>query len=188
MILAAVCKPETIVCELHDLVASQGGWDWPGFLSTLLATVVGAAIGILGVVLVARRDFRDRYDSRLDEAVVALLRPLAEYQDARQAWHRSRWGAGTSVQHDLPRPSRASLDAARAAVAVLARGEDMVTFNVIDGLITVAENHDEEDDRGGFGYLHAMDVLKDWRSRAFTAKQVREDAENWPGRNEESSE
>jgi hypothetical protein len=195
MIAAAVCKPDTITCELHRLVAAQAGWDWAGFVSTLLATVVGAVIGILGVVLVARRDFRDRYDSRLDEAVVGLLHPLAEYQDGREGWHRSRWSTRVDsgdrheeyIQYRLPRPSRAALDAARASVAVLAREADAVTFNAIDLLITRAENHDDEDDQGGFGYLHAMQVLTDWRSRSFTPEQIRRDAENWPERTEEAT-
>ena len=51
--------------------------DWAHIFETFGATVAGAGVGVLGVAWVFRRESRERYESRLTDA---LVKALAESQ------------------------------------------------------------------------------------------------------------
>jgi len=59
--------------SIDQLTASMwGGWDWPSFVSTLVATLAGAGVAAGVAWLILRRERSDRYRERMYGAMVAL--------------------------------------------------------------------------------------------------------------------
>lgn len=52
--------------------------DWTQILETFGATVAGGGVGVLGVFLVFRRESKERYESRLTDALVRVLDEIAK--------------------------------------------------------------------------------------------------------------
>ncbi len=53
--------------------------DWAHIFETFGATVAGAGVGVLGVAWVFRRESRERYESRLTDALVKALEVVAMF-------------------------------------------------------------------------------------------------------------
>ncbi|ARJ05495.1 hypothetical protein GCM10010988_05840 [Cnuibacter physcomitrellae] len=70
------CDPGDIACQLSLLVEAKNGWDWNAFISTLLSTLAGSAAAFLGAFLVFRNEQRERYESRVDDALAGVFRSL----------------------------------------------------------------------------------------------------------------
>lgn len=79
--LLALTDYERISRSIDELRRSLSGWDWNGFASTLLATIVGAcaAAAVSFVVLKQERD--ERYRDRLAGALRPLLREMIQYSE-----------------------------------------------------------------------------------------------------------
>ncbi|WP_157127169.1 hypothetical protein [Cnuibacter physcomitrellae] len=58
------------------MVEAKNGWDWNAFISTLLSTLAGSAAAFLGAFLVFRNEQRERYESRVDDALAGVFRSL----------------------------------------------------------------------------------------------------------------
>ncbi|MCI2957194.1 hypothetical protein MN032_05775 [Agromyces atrinae] len=84
------CNPALIACQLDRLVESSGDWDWNGFFSTLIATLVGAGIGIVAVWLSFHWQSKHRYVEVLDESVIRVLEQIAAFAKELQAYQEQR--------------------------------------------------------------------------------------------------
>ncbi|MBF4595619.1 hypothetical protein ITJ58_17795 [Curtobacterium flaccumfaciens] len=67
--------------SIDQLTASMGGWDWPGFVSTLVATLAGAGVAAGVAWLILRRERSDRYRERMYGAMVALAPKINQWAD-----------------------------------------------------------------------------------------------------------
>ena len=68
------CTDSPIVCQLREIVAAlQPGWDWSSFWVTFVATVAGVVVSGLLAYWLLRRQLRDQYNARLDDAFVKVL-------------------------------------------------------------------------------------------------------------------
>lgn len=67
--------------SIDQLTASLGSWDWPSFLSTLLATLAGAGVAAGVTWLVLQRERSDRYRERMYGAMTALAPKINQWAD-----------------------------------------------------------------------------------------------------------
>lgn len=67
-----------VACQLDRIADALEGWDWNAFTATLIATIVGALFALLGAAWLAKRDRRERYETRLTDAIVAVSTALTD--------------------------------------------------------------------------------------------------------------
>lgn len=67
--------------SIDQLTASMGGWDWPSFVSTLVATLAGAGVAAGVSWLILRRERSDRYRERMYGAMAALASKINQWAD-----------------------------------------------------------------------------------------------------------
>ncbi|KQY77544.1 hypothetical protein ASD13_02370 [Microbacterium sp. Root1433D1] len=76
------CEEYRISCQLERIADSVGGGGGETFVATLLATVVGALIALLGSWLLDRarskKDAADRYERNLDAALQRTMEEIGE--------------------------------------------------------------------------------------------------------------
>lgn len=80
------CDPVLIACQISHLPERLDGWDWNGFASTLIATLVGALLGLVGVWLGFRWQRNQRYNEILDDCIVRVLEQIAVHATALSAF------------------------------------------------------------------------------------------------------
>lgn len=76
------CDPAYVACQVSRLVDALSGWDWNTFVSTLIATLFGGVISLVGVWWGLRWQRRNQYNAAVDEAVVRFLHEVADYAAA----------------------------------------------------------------------------------------------------------
>lgn len=110
------CEQYQISCQLKRIADEVTSFDADAFLSTLIATVVGAALALLGAWVLDRRrakaEARDRYELLLNDALYRFLEEVGERRGVLAA-------AGSS-----PLPSPSTLHAAANVARMVARGAD----------------------------------------------------------------
>ncbi len=113
-------------------------FDWNDFISTLVATLVGAAVAAVISVLLYRHESRTRREAETNDAVVQLIREIQAHSVRNQMWYeelqsfRAEWPNGAKlIQGRLePQPAapvppdRAGLDTAVETLIVMTRGDD----------------------------------------------------------------
>lgn len=67
------CSPSEIACQLDRIADQLTNWDLEGFAATLVATLLGAGVALLGAWWLADRDGEERYQLRLTEAIVRAI-------------------------------------------------------------------------------------------------------------------
>lgn len=75
-------NPDLITCQVSRLVDGSGAWDWNEFVSTIIATVVGGAISLVGVWWALRWQLVHRYGEVLDDSIARVLQEIAAYATA----------------------------------------------------------------------------------------------------------
>lgn len=80
------CNPALVACQISRLVDASSGWDWNGFVSTLIASVVGALVGVGGVYFGFWLQRRQRYSDAIDGCVVEVLAQIAVYASQLRAY------------------------------------------------------------------------------------------------------
>lgn len=74
------CEKYRISCQLEQIADKLTGFDTGAFISTLLATVIGAILALLGAWWLDRRrhknEAKQRYEQRLDDALYRLVEEL----------------------------------------------------------------------------------------------------------------
>lgn len=84
-----MCNVYGITCQLDRIADSLSAFDWGAFIATIIATLLGAAVALLGAWLLdrsrsrysaaqAKLEAQDRYERRLDEAFYRLLLEAGE--------------------------------------------------------------------------------------------------------------
>lgn len=71
-----------------DALSDPPGWDWNSFVSTLIATLVGAAVASAVTIWVLRRQRKDQYEQSIREAstrCVGAVLKLARRDEAGEA-------------------------------------------------------------------------------------------------------
>jgi len=112
------CDPDLVACQISRLVDFAYSWDWNAFTSTLIATVIGAFVGLTAVWVGFRLQRKAHYRDQLEENVLsveALIRdevrrtsrrasvlwnlPYFLDADTRYAWTASRddWPAFSAL-------------------------------------------------------------------------------------------
>lgn len=76
------CNPELVSCQLSRLADDAGAWNWNGFISTVIATIVGSILGLFGVWVTLRSQKIRRYQEALDESLERVLQEIASYEAA----------------------------------------------------------------------------------------------------------
>lgn len=113
---AVECEPNQISCQLNRIADEVTGFDFDAFLSTLIATVIGAVIALLGAWILDRRrakaEARDRYELLLNDALYRFLEEVGE----------RRGVLATADSSPLPSPS--TLHAAATVARMVARDAD----------------------------------------------------------------
>lgn len=85
------CDLSLAACQLSRTVdAAGGGWDWNAFLSTVIATLIGGVLGVLGVWLSFRWQRKHRYREVLDDCIVKVLEQIALHATELRRLQRQR--------------------------------------------------------------------------------------------------
>jgi hypothetical protein len=164
-----------ISCRLEQIVDAISGFDPASFLGALAATVLGAVVALAGAWWLARRESRERYEIRLDETLVEVVRQADLYDQ-----HLERFTIEVSQQlngpeggplppdyagrTDVQRPPAAGLESAMRVARMLARGsEDVHALKSMEAAYKAIISR--EGQRHNRGYLYeAADVLQSWRT------------------------
>jgi hypothetical protein len=98
--------------------------QWDTFWATVAGTFVGALVGIFGVLWAFRLESKERYRTRLDEAVARVMVDLAQFNEDFGAYMRD-------VQSDerARPPSDLKAVASMEVAAMVAKGEDFEILN-----------------------------------------------------------
>lgn len=67
-----------VACQLDRIADSLEGWDWNAFAATLIATIIGALFALGASAWLARRDRRERYETRLTDAIIATTTAMTD--------------------------------------------------------------------------------------------------------------
>lgn len=71
------CDPESIICELDQISDAMNQFDLVGFLTTLIATVLGLLIPIAIAWLVFRGELKLRREERREDAFLRVIDAIA---------------------------------------------------------------------------------------------------------------
>ncbi|MFD4957853.1 hypothetical protein [Microbacterium sp. NPDC058389] len=177
MVLIVDCENDPISCQLGRIVEEMSRFDWNDFLSTLIATLVGAAIAAIISVLLYRHESKTRRTAEITDAVVILIKEIQVHSSRTRDWFeelqsfRSEWGAGARIvdgkltaSPPAPiRPDRAGLDTAVETLIVLTKGDDRKIAErvrqVLYELTFIADGH-----LAAIEYGSVRRVLVSWRA------------------------
>lgn len=110
------CERYRISCQLNRIADELTGFDVEAFISTLIATVIGAALALFGAWWLDQRRAKDeakeRYERRLDDALYRFLEEVGIRMHVLAT-------AGSS-----PFPPPSTLHATASMARMVARGAD----------------------------------------------------------------
>lgn len=110
------CERYRISCQLDRIADELTGFDVDAFLATLIATIVGAALALLGSWLLDKRrnkvDADELYRRRLDEALYLFIREAGERMHV------------LATSDAAPPPPPSALHAAASMARMVARDAD----------------------------------------------------------------
>lgn len=162
--------PQLVVCELDAIAELMTQWDWNSFVATLVATLAGAAVALLGAWWVYRRESAERDEaertSRRRSAITTLQTELRVH--ARDLWNHQMQlsaakiaGAGnrrTSFgQFDPPPPRIDALLIAISEVKPLFATEDEESLGELERVVRAIEGEDWEDQSAAL--THAAELV-----------------------------
>lgn len=125
--------------------------DWAHILETFGATAAGAGVGVLGVAWVFRRESRERYESRLTDALVKALEVVAKFNTS-----------APKTTYEIVRENRTAANAFLIA-ASLARGIDLDLVYVLYDACDSDLQHSAERQEELFDAI--MDAIVGWRGQ-----------------------
>lgn len=152
----------SISCRLDQIVAAMTGFDLNSFASTLLATLLGAGVALLGSWLLFLREQRSQYEARLTSVLVEVVQAGADLAAANEEW-RSRprvIGGEPSVFQRTPSVER--FRATLVAATLTAKGTDLEILRALRDTANMAgtrnpqRNIDVVDD--------VIEVISHWRA------------------------
>lgn len=161
------CDELLISCSIEELGRTLTGWDWGSFVTTLLATLVGAAITGFLAWLVFHSERKERRRTAWVDVIAALVEELSaymqrlkEYDDAKAFADEARektLGATDIRTHkpDMIRPATAI-----QRTLLKAQGREV---EVISALQRAIFSGDDESTLTAFGSAAtSVRVLTDW--------------------------
>jgi hypothetical protein len=138
---------------------------WSAFLPQLLATIVGAGIGVIGVVLAFRLERRAATTDGFELSVERLLQRIDELAADTDAWQKTssmtNWARG---DRPPPHPHVGRVSIAIEMVKLRAAGDDVQSIQQISDAWDVITQSRGEQLAQGCGVL-ATAVVK-WRAQA----------------------
>lgn len=175
------CDPGEIVCELGRIADRMSTFDANAFLSTLLATLVGAGVASLISVLVYRHERKEQKRASLDAATLDLVREISNLVAAHEDYITKKAHFDANIHMALRRsstygepptaPSEFDMLAATEALLLLSDKTDWYvaewTRQLIEGLSKLAY-----DDHVKSQYIHARRLLAAWRAGRKTSAEV----------------
>jgi hypothetical protein len=178
------CDPFRISCQLSQLVAAQSGWDWNSFATTLVATLIGGALGVFGVWLGFRWQSKHRYREVLDDCLVKVLEQIAAHATILHAVNRQddvkadyeRAGVDyyeRTGESPVYQPADFSMSITLDIAQMRARGEDQsILSDAIRAHDHIRTIRSIPDRLGKLGLLGG--ALSRWRSGIWSAQRVRD--------------
>ncbi|NYD76122.1 hypothetical protein [Leifsonia soli] len=168
------CHHNDLACQVARLADSLTGFDWDGFVATVLATVVGAAAAALVSIVLYRHELRTRRRGDIDAAAVALIRGIQtytrEYRMFQQSLRARAEQSIMAVQQGwvervtlTPEPDRAELDTAVEALVVITRKSERIVAERARQVLyelTFIRNPDKSVEE----YNNVRRVLVSWRA------------------------
>lgn len=176
---------DTISCQLDRIVEEMSRFDWNDFMSTVVATLVGAAVAALISVLLYRHELNSRRVAEVNDAVVILIREIQthsmrtrEWYDELQDFRANGRGGARAVDGKLtPKPTapvapdRAGLDTAVEALIVLTDGDDRKIAErarqVLYEVTFIGDGH-----QAAVEYGSVRRILVSWRARKRTTLET----------------
>ena len=160
-------------------------FDWNDFMSTLVATLVGAAVAAIISVLLYRHELKSKRATEVNDAVVALIREIQTHSMRTREWHdelqefRAGWGGEARIidgkltlRPAAPiAPDRAGLDTAVETLIVLTDGDDRRIAErvrqVLYELTFIGDGH-----QAAIEYGAVRRILVSWRARKRTTLET----------------
>ncbi len=163
-----LCTDSDAVCQLREIAAAlQPGWDWSSFWATFVATVAGVVVSALLAYWLLRRELRDEYNARLDDAFVKVLY-------AENAIFRELEPLNTAAGDEIPAADLGSnphgLLTALFAARMLARNIDRDV--IIELQATLADYHRMRVSSRMVTGQNLVGIIAEWRSGALTPQQA----------------
>ncbi|PCN48006.1 hypothetical protein Csp2054_09030 [Curtobacterium sp. 'Ferrero'] len=172
---------ERIVHAIDQLRASLGGWDPVAFLSTLIATLAGAAVGLLPVAIERRAAYR----TRLDESLAKVIQAAHRAADEAEEWTRqvgneeqalidrriSSPDAWDSIGLTLATPREGDLRAAlQVALLTSRRGDRAVVQDVLHAFEAASK---QPRYKRAEAFKRRSTFITEWRTNTLTPDQRR---------------
>lgn len=166
------CTPDEVACQIERIADRMSVFDLNGFLATLIATVIGAAVASVITVLLYRHELRERRRVTIDDAIVLLIKEIQDFTNRLRAWRAEsakyerrmqRLGKKLAVDELPTVPDRSAMQtAAEAFVLVSGKPEQTIAENtrrLLVGLSKVSYLRREPTE-----YNDVRQILVAWRS------------------------
>lgn len=131
-LIIMTCADLPISCAIEDLGRTLTGWDLGGFITTLVATLVGGLITGFIAWLAFRHEKDDRREAVFLDAVSDMLGAIGKYMTALQEYDakalfaeeaREKTGGATDIRTHMPEVLEPFVQVQRALLR--ARGEEV---------------------------------------------------------------
>lgn len=173
------CALQRNTYELQRIAdALQPNWDWTSFWTTFIATLAGVVITGALAYLLLRREIREQYATRIDDALARLLYACSdEYRDLEALNTPRQEGEGASETQERGEPAATELSlnphgvlTALLATRLIARGTDL---EVIKALQLILHDYYRSGVQERMLLLQELEVsVTQWRSGEMTKREV----------------
>lgn len=143
--------------------ALEASNPWLDVFGTLIATLVGAGVALLGAWFIFRRESRERYDERLNEALASVLLAGAALITELEDWKRNPIQSVSAIRTvPRPGPSAESFTTVVAAASLAARGADLAIVQELRRASRYAHGQTADGSIGAVDDI--IEVITRWRT------------------------
>jgi len=174
--------PATDSCLTARRYARCVDWadvEWANFFATLVATALGAGVGLGGVLWTERRRDRQAYDAAMRSVSARIVLEANSASADIERWRSEVWTAADSEAREMldlevldtgaRPPSSRPLHAAVGEAMITARESDLAVFAWVRDTCSVVDASSPVQDRAD-GYEALADVVVRWRTRRLSTE------------------